>query len=345
MQDDSPTSGQIQQVRGQPRRRVDGQPTIACQLDPVIPRQTCGRRPGRFHRRTCCRLLARRESLGESLDQQPGRRGIRADRTTKRRRHIGVNECQHSRLGTHPDSPHRSRLRGGTIPRPLSSGPPAARAGHRWWRPAGSEAIRSLVAPRLTAPGTRHANAFDLGIGRSNSMEHSAVTWSLHAIALHKAADEGLFEWAAAASSSRGVPDRAPTPIPLPFSHGRSDCLPRRGLPRYGTVPFTVADVNAAPPLTEVPGIPAHVRVPADLTSARSVCAPSANPTPDWQCHPPPPSRPSHSANRPASPYSTAIYKLSSTAGPQLIFDDSADRVFVIRPDEPTEDLVREWPW
>jgi hypothetical protein len=41
----------------------------------------------------------------------------------------------------------------------------------------------------------------------------------------------------------------------------------------------------------------------------------------------------------------SAMCQLTSKAGPQLVFDDSADRVFVVRPEENPEDLVREWPW
>ncbi len=39
------------------------------------------------------------------------------------------------------------------------------------------------------------------------------------------------------------------------------------------------------------------------------------------------------------------VRKPATTAGPQLVFDDSASRVFVVWPDECPEDVVREWPW
>ena len=36
---------------------------------------------------------------------------------------------------------------------------------------------------------------------------------------------------------------------------------------------------------------------------------------------------------------------LTPAAGPQLVFDDAADRVFVVRPGVRVEDLLAAWPW
>ena len=36
---------------------------------------------------------------------------------------------------------------------------------------------------------------------------------------------------------------------------------------------------------------------------------------------------------------------LALNAGPQLVFDDSADSVFVVWPGERADDLAAEWPW
>ena len=41
----------------------------------------------------------------------------------------------------------------------------------------------------------------------------------------------------------------------------------------------------------------------------------------------------------------TALCALALTAGPQLVFDDSADCVFVVWPGERPDDLIGEWPW
>jgi hypothetical protein len=36
---------------------------------------------------------------------------------------------------------------------------------------------------------------------------------------------------------------------------------------------------------------------------------------------------------------------LTPVAGAQLVYDDSADEVFVVRPGERVEDLIADWPW
>jgi len=40
-----------------------------------------------------------------------------------------------------------------------------------------------------------------------------------------------------------------------------------------------------------------------------------------------------------------AVRALASVSGPQLVFDDSADQVFVVWPHEREADLALEWPW
>jgi hypothetical protein len=40
-----------------------------------------------------------------------------------------------------------------------------------------------------------------------------------------------------------------------------------------------------------------------------------------------------------------AVCALTAVAGPLLVFDDSADQVFVVWPGERVEDLLKDWPW
>jgi hypothetical protein len=40
-----------------------------------------------------------------------------------------------------------------------------------------------------------------------------------------------------------------------------------------------------------------------------------------------------------------AMCALAPVAGPQIVFDDSGDTVFVVRPGEQAGDLAGEWPW
>lgn len=41
----------------------------------------------------------------------------------------------------------------------------------------------------------------------------------------------------------------------------------------------------------------------------------------------------------------SAVCALASVAGPQLVFDESAEEAFVIWPGEDVEELGDEWPW
>jgi hypothetical protein len=164
----------------------------------------------------------------------------------------------------------------------------------------------------------------------------------LQVISLHKVAEEGVLAWAVAASSSRGVPERAPASTPLPTVADVLGVFADAGC--HGTAWFTVVDAEAAPSLTECPDPGACARVGGlDLgeVSLRVVGRDDiGSPVPsDARVE-------GISLRKPSGvAVLAAVCKLTATAGPQLVFDDSADRVFVVWPDEHPEDLVREWPW
>jgi hypothetical protein len=77
------------------------------------------------------------------------------------------------------------------------------------------------------------------------------MSWSVHAVPLHELANEDMAEWATAASFSRGVPQRAPSPLPLPsaaevlaaFRH--AEC--------HGSAWFTVSGIAPRWQLPECP--------------------------------------------------------------------------------------------
>jgi hypothetical protein len=164
----------------------------------------------------------------------------------------------------------------------------------------------------------------------------------MHAIPLHDLANEGVLEWATAASSSRGVPDRAPAPVPLPSVAEVLTAFRDAGC--HGTAWFAVADAAAAPPLTECPDSDACARAGGlDLgeVSLRTVGLEGA--VLAMSSHA---GVEAMSFRKPSGvAVLTAVCRLTSTAGPQLVFDDSADKVFVVWPNELAEDLVSEWPW
>lgn len=168
------------------------------------------------------------------------------------------------------------------------------------------------------------------------------MSWSLHVIALHELAHEGMVEWATAATVSRGVPARAPRPLPLPTvdevlaAFRRARC--------HGSAWFAVRGVD---PALLLPGCPAPARCAGTGGRDLGEVSLQAAGHPD-RAEPMPPDAGIEqvSFRKPIGvAVLAAVCELASVAGPQIVFDDSADRVFVVRPGERAEDLMREWPW
>ncbi|WP_412747787.1 hypothetical protein [Krasilnikovia sp. M28-CT-15] len=159
---------------------------------------------------------------------------------------------------------------------------------------------------------------------------------------MHLSVSGGVLEWAAAASFTRGILDQAPEPVPLPSVADVLAVLRDAGC--HGTAWFTLADADAVPRLAPCPDPAAcartggldlgevglHIGGDADTKSAM-------------------PSDAAVEAVYFRKPNGiavlTAVCRLASAAGPQVVFDDSADQFFAVRPGELVEDLVQEWPW
>lgn len=163
------------------------------------------------------------------------------------------------------------------------------------------------------------------------------MSWSLSAIPLHDLAHEGMTEWAAEASFSHGVPGRAPEPRALPSVATVLTAFRSAGC--HGTAWFAVSDWDQG--LPECPD-PAHCaeRGGLDLgeftlrgAGAEQMLTPAT--------------AVAHLAFR--KPIGAAVLAamcaLAPVGGPQLIFDDSADRVFVVHPGDRAQDLTAIWPW
>jgi hypothetical protein len=164
----------------------------------------------------------------------------------------------------------------------------------------------------------------------------------LFVIPLHHAAYDGVLEWAATATYSRGVPSTMPAAVPLPTVADVLAALRHAGC--HGEAWFQVGDADAAPPLMQCPdpascahdggldlgevsvhgaeqanlGLPLGFNTRVETVSFRKPSGAGAL---------------------------AAVCALVSVAGPQVVFDDSADRAFVVWPGEVEADLVQDWPW
>jgi hypothetical protein len=137
------------------------------------------------------------------------------------------------------------------------------------------------------------------------------MSWSLTVLPLHEVARDGGLEWAAGAEFSRGVPDEAPQAQPLPRA---GDVL--GALRAVGGLELDEIGLHAAGQVSHDQSLPGGAAVeglsfrkPSGVAALRAVCA------------------------------------LTALAGPLLVYDDSADQVFVVWPGERAEDLADDWPW
>jgi hypothetical protein len=164
----------------------------------------------------------------------------------------------------------------------------------------------------------------------------------MYVIAVHQAARDGVLEWAAAASRSRGVPDTVPAAVPLPTVAEVLTALHDAGC--HGEAWFQVSDAEVAPPLRRCPDPVSCVRSGGlDIGEVTLRGAAQA----DFGL-------PLSTATRvetvsfrkpDGAGALAAVCALARVSGPQLVFDDSADTLFVVWPNEVEEDLAHEWPW
>ncbi|MEU8234966.1 hypothetical protein AB0C12_35685 [Actinoplanes sp. NPDC048967] len=168
------------------------------------------------------------------------------------------------------------------------------------------------------------------------------MSWSLYAVPLHDLAEDGMADWAKSTSFSRGVPDQAPPPRPLPSVGDVLRAFRTAGC--HGTPWFIVDATGAAEQLEECPDPSACPR-----TDGRDLGEVSLRAEDHADRDRP---LPLDAAVRSLSfrkPDGTAVLAamcaLTPVAGAQLVYDDSADEVFVVRSGERAEDLVADWPW
>jgi hypothetical protein len=168
------------------------------------------------------------------------------------------------------------------------------------------------------------------------------VGWSLNVIPVPGPADNEVLEWAASASFSRGVPDQPPNPKPLPSV---GDVLAAfRAAGCHGTVSSNLSGTDPTAPLEECPD-PA-VCSSVDGLDLGEVSLRVVGQDEHDQALEPTASVEAMSFRKPVpAAVLAAACALALSAGPQLVFDDSADSVFVVWPGERADDLVAEWPW
>ncbi|GAA2915868.1 hypothetical protein Acy02nite_91860 [Actinoplanes cyaneus] len=168
------------------------------------------------------------------------------------------------------------------------------------------------------------------------------MSWSLHIVPLHELANDGMLEWAMSAQFSRGIPASAPLPLPLPSA---ADVLAAfRGAGCHGSAWFKIHGDDPRLRLPECRDPDSCYRVggrdlgEVDLATVGQVD--SEQPiTGDAAVA-------GVSFRKPIGvAVLAAVCELAALAGSQLVFDDSADRVFVVRPGEQPADLVGQWPW
>lgn len=170
----------------------------------------------------------------------------------------------------------------------------------------------------------------------------STVSWSLFVMAVHQAAQEGVLEWVAGASHSRGFPDTVPAAVPLPTVAEVLAAFHDAGC--HGEAWFEVSDAEVSPPLRRCPD-PAlcqrnggldigEVTLRGAEQAGRGVPLSSSTRVETVSFR-----KPSRAGAL------AAVCALASVSGPQLVFDGSADQVFVVWPNELEADLAQQWPW
>ena len=170
----------------------------------------------------------------------------------------------------------------------------------------------------------------------------AAVSWSLLVVPLHHAASHGALTWIASATYTYGVPATAPEPQPFPLlgdvlaAFGAAGC--------HGTAWFTVDGVDQRSALAPCPD-PAGCRAVAGLDLGE-VTIDSAD-----QADPAEPLRLDAAVDAVSfrAPVGVAALRavcaLTAAAGPLLVFDDVAERMVVVTPQDGPADLVGHWPW
>lgn len=156
---------------------------------------------------------------------------------------------------------------------------------------------------------------------------------------LHRVAAEGGLDWAAAASFTYGVPERAPASRPLPLVTDVLSAIRSAGC--HGTAWFADEDLDASVRLPPCPN-------PAACAAAGGMDLGEVSLQTAHQ----------GGSLRADDLVETVVFRkpsgvaalhatcaLTASAGALLAFDHSTDQVFVVSPGDRPEDLIAHWPW
>ena len=141
---------------------------------------------------------------------------------------------------------------------------------------------------------------------------------------------------------TRGVPDGVPPVLPLPSIAQALDAFRRAGC--HGTNWFQIIGADVGTRLPECPGPGPCVDVGGmDLGEVSVYAAGQTSSLPAVAAEAPM----AWASFRKPDPAAVlrAVCALSALAGPQLVFDVSAEVLFVVWPGEQPDGLVGEWPW
>lgn len=165
------------------------------------------------------------------------------------------------------------------------------------------------------------------------------MSWSVFVSPLHRVVAEGGPDWAVAASFTYRMPDRTPTSRPLPRVTDFLSAFRSAGC--RGTAWFAEEDLDASVRLPPCPN-PADCATvggmdlgEVSLQTVHQGEAVRANALVEVVAF-----------RKPSSTAALhAACALTASAGALLVFDDSADHVFVVSPGDRPEDLIAQWPW
>jgi hypothetical protein len=165
------------------------------------------------------------------------------------------------------------------------------------------------------------------------------VSWSLLVFPLHEIAANGAWEWALDGGRSFGMPEDPPPSQPLPTAAEVVTAFREAGC--HGTAWYhidgldTAAELPACPEYGTCAGVGGLDLGEVRLDPGNGDCEHLTPTTPIVRM----------AFRKPVSlAVLTAMHRLSASAGPMLIFDDSASTVFVVSPDNDLNQLLQHWP-
>jgi hypothetical protein len=161
-------------------------------------------------------------------------------------------------------------------------------------------------------------------------------------VPLHRLTEEDGAGWVGSAEFIRGVPENVPPVLTLPPIAQVLDAFRRAGC--HGANWFQIVGEDAGTRLPDCPGPGPRVDVGGmDLGEVSVYVAGQASSLPAVAADAPM----AWVAFRKPNPAAVlrAVCALALLAGPQLVFDESADVLFVVWPGEDPDGLESEWPW